>query len=63
LCRLSGYPATNNSGATRETAATHGKQVILKSVARSAASNTLSVEQGRVPGGHAYYAHGFIYRS
>jgi poly(hydroxyalkanoate) depolymerase family esterase len=32
----------------------NGEQVILESVDRNAASNTLSVEQGRVPGGHAY---------
>jgi len=32
----------------------NGEQVILESVDRNAASTTLSVEQGRVPGGHAY---------
>ena len=32
----------------------NGEQVILESVDRNAASNTLSVEHGRVPGGHAY---------
>ena len=32
----------------------NGEQVILESVDRNAASNTLSVERGQVPGGHAY---------
>jgi poly(hydroxyalkanoate) depolymerase family esterase len=32
----------------------NGEQVILESVDRNAASSTLSVERGRVPGGHAY---------
>jgi len=32
----------------------NGEHVILESTDRSAASNTLSVERGQVPGGHAY---------
>jgi poly(3-hydroxybutyrate) depolymerase len=32
----------------------NGEQVILESVDRNAAPNTLSAERGQVPGGHAY---------